>query len=63
MPVLQARQFTPIQAPRGRAVHITSLTTPRRTACNKKCDGWKVTILRADCPACKLALVKKAVRR
>lgn len=53
-------------------MHITSLTSPRRTACNKKCDGWKVPSLgnaqkgvmaaHVTCPDCKAAVFLK-VRR
>jgi DNA-directed RNA polymerase subunit RPC12/RpoP len=50
-----------IQSPRGETVHITSLSSPGKTACGKACDGWRVAPVArnqvrrrdVDCLACK----------
>lgn len=62
MPVA-VREMLAIKSPRGDVVHITSLSSPGRTACGKKCNGWKLApVARAawkierrhvDCLACK----------
>jgi hypothetical protein len=42
MPIA-VRQMTPIVARRGRGlVHVTSLSSPNKTACGKGCAGWIV---------------------
>jgi len=55
MPVTH-RQATAVRPRRGGQVHITSLTTPRKTACGRPCDSWIVAIDHVDCRACKAAV-------
>jgi len=55
MPV-RALEYTPIVAPRGEVVHATSLSQARKTACGKKCIGWRVALRRLNCPDCKRAV-------
>lgn len=61
MPV-EVRQMTPIKAPRGKTVHVTSLSSPGRTACGKKCGGWRLAPIaepyaaHVNCDACKAAI-------
>jgi hypothetical protein len=65
MPPVPARQMTPVQPRRGGQVHITSLSSPRRTACGKKCDGWRVALVQeshVDCLPCKAAVFLKVKR-
>jgi hypothetical protein len=36
------RQFTPVRPRTGGLTHATTLDAPRKTACNRPCDGWVV---------------------
>lgn len=50
MPIA-VRQMTPIVEPQTEEIHITSMSSPGKTACGKKCNGWKVAPV-APCSAC-----------
>lgn len=75
MPIPVLRQMTAVIAPRGGKIHITGMTSPGRTACRKRCNGWRVAPIAgatsdkairaaASCTACEDAMVRavKAAR-
>lgn len=63
MPVAKVREMLCVEPPKGGEVHITSLESPGRTACGRKCNGWRVVPVarpiprrRVGCDACKAAI-------
>jgi hypothetical protein len=40
--LVPVRVMTTVRSPRGSLVHVTSLSSPGRTACNARCQGWIV---------------------
>ena len=52
----EPREMTPIRPRRGSVTHATSLETPSKTACGRRCSGWMISVEHVDCLDCKASM-------